>query len=77
MNKETMIQGQLNHRTIRGFKDKSIPTGIFEQLIEVARRTLTASGMQASTIIRVTEPERKKEIAAVCKQEYVQAHQSF
>ena len=71
MSKETMIQGQLNHRTIREFKNESIPTEIFEQLIKVARRTPTASGMQASTIIRVTDPEKKKEIAAVCKQEYV------
>lgn len=66
-----MMQGQLNHRTIREFKDESIPREVFEQLIEVARRTATASGMQASTIIRVTDPEKKKEIAAVCKQEYV------
>lgn len=71
MNKETMIQGQLNHRTIREFKDESIPRDIFEQLIEVARRTPSSTGMQASTIIRVTDTEKKKEIAAVCKQEYV------
>lgn len=66
-----MIQKQLNHRTIREFKNENIPTEIFNQLIEVARRTPTANGMQGSTIIRVTDPLKKKEIAAVCKQEYV------
>ena len=66
-----MIQKQLNHRTIREFKNENIPTEIFNQLIEVARRTPTANGMQASTIIRVTDPLKKKEIATVCKQEYV------
>lgn len=66
-----MIQKQLNHRTIREFKNENIPTEIFNQIIEVARRTPTANGMQASTIIRVTDPIKKKEIAAVCKQEYV------
>ncbi|MGD9570157.1 MAG: NADPH-dependent oxidoreductase [Sedimentibacter sp.] len=66
-----MIQKQLNHKTIREFKDESIPKEIFEQLIEVARRTPTANGMQASSIIRVTDPEKKKQISAVCKQEYV------
>ena len=71
MSIETMIHGQLNHRTIREFKDEKIPTEIFKQLIEVAKRTPTSNGMQASTIIRVTDPEKKKEIAAVCKQEYV------
>lgn len=72
MSKEnSMIQKQLNHRTIREFKNESIPHETFELLMEVARRTPTANGMQASTIIRITDPEKKKEIAAVCKQEYV------
>lgn len=72
MSKENlMIQKQLNHRTIREFKNESIPTEIFEKLIEVARRTPTSNGMQSSTIIRVTDPEKKKAIAEVCKQEYV------
>lgn len=70
-NQNSMIQKQLNHRTIREFKNESIPQEMFEQLMEVARRTPTANGMQASTIIRVTDPDKKKEIAAVCKQEYV------
>lgn len=72
MSKEnSMIQRQLNHRTIREFKNESIQKEMFEQLMEVARSTPTANGMQASTIIRVTDAEKKKEIAAVCKQEYV------
>lgn len=66
-----MVQKQLEHRTIREFKNESIPKDLFEQLIEVAKRTPTSNGMQASSIIRVTDPEKKKEIAAVCKQEYV------
>jgi len=66
-----MVQKQLAHRTIREFKNESIPKDLFEQLIEVAKRTPTSNGMQASSIIRVTDPEKKKEIAAVCKQEYV------
>ena len=66
-----MVQKQLEHRTIREFKNESIPKDLFEQLIEVAKRTATSNGMQASSIIRVTDPEKKKEIAAVCKQEYV------
>lgn len=66
-----MIQKQLSHRTIREFKDEKVPTEIFEQLMEVARRTATSTGMQASSIIRVTDPEIKKKISEVCKQEYV------
>lgn len=71
MNDNIMIQSQLNHRTIREFKNESIPNGVFNQLIEVARRTPTSNGMQSSSIIRVTDQEKRNEIAAVCKQEYI------
>lgn len=66
-----MIQRQLNHRTIREFKNEGIPEEVFYKLIEVARRTPTSNGMQASSIIRVTDNQKRKAIADVCKQEYV------
>lgn len=66
-----MLERQLNHRTIREFKDGRIPEELFNKLIEVARRTPTSNGMQASSIIRVTDNQKRKEIADVCKQEYV------
>lgn len=65
------IKTQLSHRTIREFKDKKISDGTFKLLIEVARRTATSTGMQASSIIRVTDQEIKNKIAEICKQEYV------
>ncbi|MBP1925205.1 nitroreductase [Sedimentibacter acidaminivorans] len=66
-----MIQRQLQHRTIREFKDTSIPREILEALMEVARRTATSNGTQQFSIIRVTDSSIKKEIAEVCNQEYV------
>lgn len=66
-----MIQSQLNHRTIREFKNENIPKEIFNQLIEVARRTPTSNGMQSSSIIHVTDQEKRNEISAVCKQGYI------
>jgi nitroreductase len=66
-----MINRQLQHRTIREFKDTSIPKEIFEILMETARRTASSNGMQAYSIIRVTDPSLKKAIAEVCSQEYV------
>ena len=54
-----MIQKQLAHRTIREFKDERIPEVLFNQLMEVARRTPTSNGMQSSSIIRVTDPQKK------------------
>lgn len=65
------INVQLDHRTIREFIDKPIPEDILKQLIEVARRTATSNGLQACSIIRVTDQAIKEELADICKQEYV------
>ncbi|NLJ65673.1 MAG: NADPH-dependent oxidoreductase [Clostridiales bacterium] len=65
------IKKQLTHRTIREYKDQKVPNEVFEQLMEVARHTASSTGMQACSIIRITDPEMKKKIAKVCNQEYV------
>lgn len=65
------IEKQLAHRTIREFKDESIPEAVFSQLLEVGRRTATSTGMQASSIIRISDKALKKEISQICNQEYV------
>ncbi|NLY44850.1 MAG: NADPH-dependent oxidoreductase [Tissierella sp.] len=66
-----MIKKQLNHRTIREFQDKEIPEDIYNTLLEVAQRTASSTGMQQSSIIRVTDSTLKNEIAKICTQEYV------
>jgi nitroreductase len=66
-----MIKKQLNHRTIREFKNEKLPEEVFQQLMEVARRTASSNGMQACSIIRVTDINIKNEIAEVCDQKYV------
>jgi len=65
------IKTQLAHRTIREFTDQKILPEVFEELMEAARHTATSTGMQASSIIRVTDPKIKSEIARICNQEYV------
>ncbi len=66
-----MIEKQLQHRTIREFKNKEVPEKIFQTLMEVARRTATSNGMQSYSIIRITDPQKKKAISEICNQEYV------
>ena len=66
-----MIKKQLNHRTIREFKDKEISSDVFATLLEVAQRTASSTGMQQCSIIRVTDSSLRKEIAEICTQEYV------
>ena len=66
-----MIKKQLNHRTIREFKDKEVDPKLYQSLIDVAQRTPTSNGMQQASIIRVTDPKIKEKLAEICNQEYV------
>lgn len=70
-NQNDMIKSQLEHRTIREFTNDIVPEDITKQLIQVAGRTATSNGLQACSIIRVTDPAIKKELADICTQEYV------
>ncbi len=65
------IKTQLNHRTIREFKEERISEETFKTLMEVVRRTPTSNGMQSCSIIRVKDNDKKASIAEICNQEYV------
>lgn len=43
-----------------------------ETFKEVIQRTATSTGMQTSSVIRVVDPEKRKAIAEICNQEYVE-----
>jgi hypothetical protein len=65
------IKHQLNHRSIREFIEESFNETTYLELMEVARQTATSSGLQASSIIRISDPELQKKIATICHQEYI------
>lgn len=65
------IENQLNHRTIRAFKDKKIDKETLNTLFEVANHTASSVAMQSYSIIHVTDKKIKKAISKVCNQEYV------
>ena len=67
----TSIQVQLNHRTIRKFKEKKLTKETIELLLNVANRSATSNGMQNYSIIIVDDPFKREEISQVCKQEHV------
>lgn len=66
-----MIKKQLNHRTIRFFKNRPLPRDQVELLMQVMNRTASSQGLQTASVIRVTDPDLKKEIAKICSQDYV------
>ncbi|KAF0223562.1 MAG: putative nitroreductase [Erysipelotrichaceae bacterium] len=65
------IKKQLDHRSIREFKNEPLPKETVDLLIEVARRTATSSALQASSIIIITDPHLKQKISEISKQEYI------
>ncbi|MDO5301117.1 MAG: NADPH-dependent oxidoreductase [Tissierellia bacterium] len=71
MDYKKIFEHQLNHRTIREFKDEPVDPQLVEALLEVANHSATATGIQSFSIIRVTDPEKKRAIAQVGGQEYI------
>ena len=65
------IKHQMDHRTIREFSGKRVSAAMLKTIFEVANQTATSTGMQTSSIIRVTDPAKKAALAEVCKQAYV------
>ena len=59
------IQTQLNHRSIRAFKEQELTKDEVELLVDVARHTATSKFMQAYSIISITDPTLKADFAAI------------
>lgn len=56
------IDQQLDHRTIRKFKDQPLTEEQLTTLFEVARQTSSSEFLQQMTIIRVTDPQKRAAI---------------
>lgn len=65
------IKAQLNHRTIREFKDEKLDQSIIDILLDVANRSASSTCMQYSTIIQVTDQELKNKLADNGNQAYM------
>lgn len=65
------IAQQLKHRSYREFVDESVPEATLDALAEVVRWTASSTGQQRFSVIRLSDPELKKQVAEVCTQEYL------
>ncbi|MDY3118258.1 MAG: NADPH-dependent oxidoreductase [Peptoniphilus sp.] len=68
---KTLFDKQLHHVTIREFTEEPVDPELIDILKDVANHTATATGMQAYSIIRITDEEKKKALAAIGGQEYI------
>lgn len=71
------IKTQLNHRTIRFFKEQTVDPNTLKTILEVVNRTASSNGLQNMSIIRVTDKEKRAQLAKICNQEYVNAAPEF
>ena len=65
------IDVQLNHRTVRKFRDEKVSDEDLKKLFEVANRTATSTGMQQYSIIRITDMKLKEELSVIGNQDYI------
>lgn len=65
------LNAQLMHRTIREFTGEPVFKDTMDQLLEVARRTATSTGLQAASIVWIKDKAIKEQMAEICHQEYV------
>lgn len=65
------IQIQLDHRSIRDFKNEPVSTDDLKALLDVMNRTASSRGLQSCSVIRLTSTEKKAAIAEIAGQAYI------
>lgn len=68
------IDEQVNHRSIRKFKDQVLSQEELATLLTVAQHTPTSMFLQGFSILHITDEAKKKRIRELCNQEYVGAN---
>lgn len=65
------IAQQLKHRSYREFLDTAVPEDTIAALAEVVRWTASSMGQQRCSVIRLSNPQLKIQLAEVCSQAYL------
>ena len=60
------IELLMSHRTIRAFKDESVPDGHVRAAVEAGQMASTSSAVQAYCLIRVRDGAKRARIAELC-----------
>ena len=68
------LKKQLDHRTIRAFKEQILSQEQLVTLLEVARHTSTSMFMQGFSVMHITDPKKRAAIRNISTQPYVGAN---
>jgi len=60
-----VIASLLDHRSVRSYKSDPVPPGTLETLVAAAQSAATSSNMQWTSVIVVSDPAKKKELAEI------------
>lgn len=74
MIKNTMINNQVTHKTIRAFKNQNLTKEQVVTLVEVARHTSSSMFMQQFSIIHLTDEKKRMYVRNISGQNYVGAN---
>lgn len=73
-----VIETILNHRSIRSFADRALTKEQIELIVQCAQAASTSSYIQAYSIMGITDPIKKKELAVLAgNQSYVEENGHF
>ncbi|WEV51408.1 NADPH-dependent oxidoreductase [Lactobacillus sp. ESL0731] len=67
------IDSQINHRSIRKFKDQTLSAEQLQTLYTVFQHTATSMFMQNATLLHITDEAKRAKIRELCNQNYVGA----
>ena len=67
------INHQINHRSIRKFKDQTLDAEQLNTLYTVFQHTATSMFMQNATMLHITDEGKRAKIRELCGQKYVGA----
>lgn len=67
----SIIDRQLNHRSIRAFKDETLTAEELRTLYAVASHTSTSNFLQQFSILHVTDQKKREQIRKISQQNYV------
>lgn len=67
------VQSLLHHRSIRKFRKQELTQEELDLLLEVAQQAPTSNFRQSYSILSITDPSLKKELAEIGQQEYIES----
>lgn len=65
------LKSQLNHRSIRHFKDQAVPTEIMDLIFEVTQHTASSLFLQQCSVLHITDEKKRSQIREICGQDYI------